>query len=144
MAESAAPACLLHTMFLSRNADGWEWHTTGLRMVWFRWGCTASCGWNVRCVGVQGGAWPVLLSPCTTRRTHPLDIMHRGKHARDISREVLSYVHGTTPRVCLWCHGRHVQRGTSILHARPDLVNGSRARPWLVIIYNAHIRCYYH
>ena len=29
-------------------------------MVWFRWGCTASCGWNVRCVGVRGDAWPVL------------------------------------------------------------------------------------
>ena len=35
-------------------------------MVWFRWGCTASCGWNVRCVGVRGGAWPVFLSPCNT------------------------------------------------------------------------------
>ena len=35
-------------------------------MVWFRWGCTASCGWNVRCVGVRGDAWPVLLSPCVT------------------------------------------------------------------------------
>ena len=27
---------------------------------------TASCGWNVRCVGVRGDAWPVLLSPCNT------------------------------------------------------------------------------
>ena len=35
-------------------------------MVWFRWGCTASCGWNVRCVGVRGDAWSVLLSPCNT------------------------------------------------------------------------------
>ena len=30
-------------------------------MVWFRWGCTASCGWNVRCVGVRGDAWSVSL-----------------------------------------------------------------------------------
>ena len=36
-------------------------------MVWFRWGCTASCGWHVRCVGVRGDAWSVLLSPCNTR-----------------------------------------------------------------------------
>ena len=35
-------------------------------MVWFRWGCTASCGWNVRCVGVRGDAWSVMLSPCNT------------------------------------------------------------------------------
>ena len=35
-------------------------------MVWFRWGCAASCGWIVRCVGVRGDAWPVLLSPCNT------------------------------------------------------------------------------
>ena len=35
-------------------------------MVWFRWGCTASCGWHVRCVGVRGDAWSVLLSPCNT------------------------------------------------------------------------------
>ena len=35
-------------------------------MVWFRWGCTASCGWNVRCVGVRRDAWPVMLSPCNT------------------------------------------------------------------------------
>ena len=49
-------------------------HTTGVgvvcllrgSMVWFRWGCTASCGRNVRCVGVRGDAWSVLLSPCNT------------------------------------------------------------------------------
>ena len=35
-------------------------------MVWFRWGCTASCGWHVRCFGVRGDAWSVLLSPCNT------------------------------------------------------------------------------
>ena len=35
-------------------------------MVWFRWGCTASCSWNVRCVGVRGDAWSVMLSPCNT------------------------------------------------------------------------------
>ena len=35
-------------------------------MVWFRWACTASCGWNVRCVGVRGDAWSVMLSPCNT------------------------------------------------------------------------------
>ena len=35
-------------------------------MVWFCWGCTASCGWNVRCVGVRGDAWSVMLSPCNT------------------------------------------------------------------------------
>ena len=35
-------------------------------MVWFRWGCTASCGWNVRCVGVRGDTWSVMLSPCNT------------------------------------------------------------------------------
>ena len=35
-------------------------------MVWFRCGCTASCGWNVRCVGVRGDAWSVMLSPCNT------------------------------------------------------------------------------
>ena len=29
-------------------------------------GCTASCGWHVRCVGVRGDAWSVLLSPCNT------------------------------------------------------------------------------
>ena len=34
-------------------------------MVWFRWGCTASCGKNVRCVG-GGNAWSVLPSPCNT------------------------------------------------------------------------------
>ena len=34
--------------------------------MWFRWGCTASCGWHVRCVGVRGNAWSVLLSPCNT------------------------------------------------------------------------------
>ena len=38
-------------------------------MVWFRWGCTASCGWNVRCVGVRGDAWSVLLSPCNTKKS---------------------------------------------------------------------------
>ena len=35
-------------------------------MVWFRCGCSACCGWNVRCVGVRGDAWLVLLSPCNT------------------------------------------------------------------------------
>ena len=35
-------------------------------MVWFRWGCTAFCGWNVRFVGVRGDAWSVMLSPCNT------------------------------------------------------------------------------
>ena len=34
--------------------------------VWFGVGCTASCGWNVRCVGVRGDAWSVMLSPCNT------------------------------------------------------------------------------
>ena len=28
--------------------------------------CTASCGWNVRCAGVRGNAWSVMLSPCNT------------------------------------------------------------------------------
>ena len=29
-------------------------------------GCTASCGWHMRCIVVRGDAWPVLLSPCNT------------------------------------------------------------------------------
>ena len=46
----------------SSKVSGWS-------MVWFRWGCPASCGWKVRCVGVRGDAWPVLLSPCNTHHT---------------------------------------------------------------------------
>ena len=38
--------------------------------VWFGVGCTASCGWNVRCVGVRGDAWSVMLSPCNTEIGH--------------------------------------------------------------------------
>ena len=34
--------------------------------VWFGVGCTASCGWSVRCVGFRGDAWSVMLSPCNT------------------------------------------------------------------------------
>ena len=34
--------------------------------VWFGFVRAASCGWNVRRVGVRGDAWPVLLSPCNT------------------------------------------------------------------------------
>ena len=28
--------------------------------------CNASCGWHMRCIVVQGDAWPLLLSPCNT------------------------------------------------------------------------------
>ena len=36
--------------------------------------CTASCGWNVRCVGVRGDAWSVMLSPCNTNKRN--DMQH--------------------------------------------------------------------
>ena len=49
----------------SRKLVTKEW-ASGWSMVWFRWGCTASCGWNVRCVGVRGDPWSVMLSPCNT------------------------------------------------------------------------------
>ena len=35
-------------------------------MGWYRWVCTASCGWHMRCIVVRGDAWPLLLSPCNT------------------------------------------------------------------------------
>ena len=35
-------------------------------MVWFRWVCTASCDWHMRCTVGRGDAWPLLLSPCNT------------------------------------------------------------------------------
>ena len=68
--------------------------------VWFGfvWACTASCGWNVRCVGVRGDAWSVMLSPCNKRvkgrshtaeeqkAIHPQNPMqpasHRDSHTR--------------------------------------------------------------
>ena len=40
----------------------------GLEYGLVSWGCTASCGWNVRCVGVRGDAWSVMLSPCNTHK----------------------------------------------------------------------------
>ena len=59
-------------------------------MVWFRLGYTTSCGWNVRCVGVRGSAWPVLLSPCNTdigtkARLDP------GRHSTEYTREQLHH-----------------------------------------------------
>ena len=53
-------------------------------MVWFRWGCTASCGWNVRCVGVRGDAWPVLLSPCNTNSSTEIEAKELWNACRNV------------------------------------------------------------
>ena len=42
---------------------------SGWSMIWFCWGCTASCGWHMRCIVIRGDAWLVLHSPCNTQGT---------------------------------------------------------------------------
>ena len=59
---------------------------SGWSMIWFCWGCTASCGWHMRCIVIRGDAWLVLLSPCNTNPMQPAS--HRSFHTRTDSAQL--------------------------------------------------------